>query len=137
MFHYRATHNRYKNYPKPTECPFCKNINQERIIDQTEHHLIVPNRVMYDVWELRRVTEHYMIIPRRHVRSLNELTEAEQLDHVQLMARYEVQGFNIYARSAGSFQRSVEHQHTHLIKTKQKQAHGSLILRTPYVMVTF
>ena len=109
----------------------------EHITEETAHHTIVPNRVMYDLWELRRVEDHLLVIPKRHVKGLGELTDIEKLDHVNLIAKYELNGYNTYARGVGSLQRSVEHQPTHLIKTYTKQAHGSIINKKPYFLITF
>lgn len=137
MFHYRKTRNRYMNFPKPEGCPFCDGLEAEKVVTETEYHRLVPNRVSYDLWELRRVTQHLLLIPKRHVASLSQLTDEEKLDHINLIAKYEADGYNIYARGVGSLQRSVVHQHTHLIKTGRKQARGSFTIRKPYFLITF
>lgn len=137
MFHYRKNHIRKFSFPKPAGCPFCEHILLDHVIEQTEHHIIVKNHFMYDVWELRRVTDHLLVLPKRHVLSLNELTDTERLDHMNLLAKYEVLSYNIYARGIGSKQRTVDHQHTHLIQTRTKQFNGSLSIRKPYIFKTF
>ncbi|MBC7707806.1 HIT domain-containing protein [Polaromonas sp.] len=137
MFHYQKTKKRLSSFPKPTGCPFCENLRLEKITEETEFHLVVPNRVKYDVWELRRVIDHLLVVPKRHVLSLAELTKAEKLDHMNIVSKYESKGYNVYARGVGSGQRSVAHQHTHLIKTVTKQARGSLTIRKPYIFKTF
>lgn len=137
MFHYRKTHKRYHSFPKIDGCHFCGEHAKIESLRETEHARIVPNRVFYDLWELRRVIDHLMIIPKRHVRSLQELTEAERLDVMALMAEYEAAGYNVYARALSSKQRSVAHQHTHLIKTVDKQAHGSFFIKKPYWLIKF
>ena len=137
MFHYRTTRNRYASYPRPKGCSFCTAIEPDHLQAETAHHTILTNRVMYDVWELRRVTDHLLVIPKRHVKGLGELTNAEKLDHINIIAEYELKGYNVYARGIGSLQRSVEHQHTHLIRTGSKQARGSLSIKKPYFLITF
>lgn len=89
------------------------------------------------MWEMRTVAEHLLVIPRRHVRSLSELNDTAQLELMATLADYELKGYNIYARGVGSGQRSVAHQHTHLIKTHPHAAHGSLTIKKPYLLVRF
>ncbi|HVW23341.1 MAG TPA: HIT domain-containing protein [Candidatus Saccharimonadales bacterium] len=137
MFHYRKNQKRKDRTAKPDRCPFCPGGSHEPALHETKHHMIVPNYIPYDVWEMRRVTDHLMIIPKRHVRSLGELTDEEQLDHIQLMAEYETKGYNVYARGVASHQRTIEHQHTHLIKTSDKQAHVQINLEKPYLLIKF
>lgn len=138
MYHYRKTRKVYTSYPKPESCDFCdmaKTPNQ--IMETSRHAWIVRNRVSYDVWELRDVTDHLMVVPKRHVRSLEELNDAEKLDIMNVMARHEANDYNVYARSVHSVSRSVGHQHTHLIKTGHKRGHGMLMLRKPYFFIKF
>ena len=136
MFHYRKTRKQYKKYLKPASCPFCR-IDSEVVIDKSKYHVIVPNIVFYDVWEMRTVTDHLLVLPKRHVGSLAELTREEKIDHMDVMARYEADGYNIYARGLNSPQRSVPHQHTHLIKTATKPARLQLIVKKPYLLIKF
>ena len=106
-------------------------------IAETAHAFIVPNRVFYDLWELRTVTNHLLVIPKRHVRSLSELTKAERLDIMNVLADYEGNDYNVYARAVNSLQRSVAHQHTHLIKTGTRQGRFSIFLKKPYFLLKF
>ena len=137
MFHYRKTRKLLRSFPKPSGCAFCTGLQDEAVIEETNYHFLVPNRVSYDVWELRAVTEHLLIIPKRHVTSLTSLDDQEKLDHMNLVSKYEAKGYNVYARGVGSLQRSVAHQHTHLIKTVKKQARGSITWRKPFIFITF
>lgn len=116
-------------------CAFCRLEKGRRIIEQTEHVVVIPNKYPYDIWEYRDVEDHLMIVPKRHAKSLHELTAAEQQDVMELMARYEQQGYDVYARATGSRTRSVpDHQHTHLIKTAGKPGRASLYIRKPYIL---
>ena len=137
MFHYRKNLKKYKNYPKSAVCQFCEEKIFKTAVEETKYAFVVPNRIFYDLWELRAVTDHLMIIPRRHVKSLHELNKLERADIIDLMCKYENQNYNVYARSKDSKQRSVGHQHTHLIKTHDKQARGLLNLQRPYVFIKF
>ncbi len=137
MFHYRKNLKRYRSYPKPAVCVFCETDLAGRKLLETAHAYVVPNRVFYDLWELREVTDHLLVVPKRHVRSLNELNQKERADIMDILCDYEAQNYNVYARAVQSKQRSVEHQHTHLIKTHDKRARGSLSIQKPYIFIKF
>ena len=134
MYHYRATKKKYVGYPKSTTCPFCDRERPDEEIVETKHAYIMPNRVFYDVWELRTVTDHLLVIPKRHVNSLSELTSAERLDIMNLIADYEGRDYNVYARAVDSPQKSVTHQHTHLIKTDSRLGRFLIFLKKPYFL---
>lgn len=76
-------------------------------------------------------------MPKRHVHTFDELTDAEKLDLMSVMGKYESKHYDVYARASNNKQRSVDHQHTHLIKTDPKLARGSLALKRPYFLVKF
>lgn len=137
MFHYRKNLKRYRSFPKPAVCTFCEDNMVDRKVLETKHAYVVPNRVFYDLWELRAVTDHLLVVPKRHVRSLKELNQAERADIMDILSDYEAKNYNVYARAIDSKQRSVGHQHTHLIKTADKQAHGSLSVQKPYIFIKF
>lgn len=137
MFHYRKTYKRYKSFPKADDCTFCEDDMAAKAVHVTEHAYVIPNRVSYDLWEFHAVTQHLMIVPKRHVHSFAELGPEARLDIMDLMAAYELEGFNVYARAVGSTVRSVQHQHTHLIKTDTRHPRGGLVLRQPYWVVKF
>ncbi|HEX4662651.1 MAG TPA: HIT domain-containing protein [Candidatus Saccharimonadales bacterium] len=138
MYHYRQTRKKYTSHPKPTSCPFCDHQQiKDRVVAETEHAFIVPNRVFYDLWEFRSVTDHLLVLPKRHVRSLGDLNDAEKLDIMNILGEYESKNYNVYARSVDSVQRSVPHQHTHLIKTTDRKPLGAFVLNKPYVVIKF
>ncbi|MEO6513120.1 MAG: hypothetical protein ABIR37_00380 [Candidatus Saccharimonadales bacterium] len=137
VYHFRKAHKRYNSYPAPTECSFCEDDFSDRIHEETEHAIIVANRVAYNLWELRSVVEHFMIVPKKHVHELQELAEDAQLDIMRLVAKYEAAGYNIYARAANNNQRSVHHQHTHLIKTANGRIRAALFIKKPYFLAKF
>jgi diadenosine tetraphosphate (Ap4A) HIT family hydrolase len=135
MYHKRKTRNIYKNFPKPQACQFCDVAEMKEIIEETPHARVIKNRVFYDMWELRKVVDHLMVVPQRHVRSLNELSDAERLDIMKLLGKYEAAHYNVYARSVESVGRSVPHEHTHLIKTEDTAGRALCYLQKPYMMI--
>ncbi len=135
MFHYRKNLKIYRSFPKPDKCTFCENDLSLRKLEITKYSYVVPNRTFYDLWELRAVTDHLLIIPKRHVRSLKDLAPIERKDIMDLMCKYEAKNYNVYARAVKSKQRSVEHQHTHLIKTHDKSARGLFNIQKPYIFI--
>jgi diadenosine tetraphosphate (Ap4A) HIT family hydrolase len=136
VYYSRGNHKKYQQRKKTSGCPFCDPQEIEyRLVEQTEHAYVIPNQTAYEVWEHHKVLEHLMVIPKRHVNHLGELTDAELLDIMRLTAKYEAEGYSVYARGIASPRRSVQHQHTHLIKIDQKQPRISVYMRRPYVMV--
>lgn len=138
MYHYRKTRKKYVGHAKPITCDFCNPLDMNpRIVYESTHCFVIPNRIFYDVWELRDVLDHLMVIPKDHAMSLQDLSPEARLDLMNVMAKYESENYNIYARTPSSTTRSVVHQHTHLIKTKDESGKGALILKKPYIFVKF
>ncbi len=137
MFHYRKNLKTYRSYPKPAVCSFCEADLAGSKVLETEHAYVVPNRTFYDLWELRSVTDHLLVVPKRHVGSLKQLTKKERTNVMDILCDYEARNYNVYARAVNSKQRSVEHQHTHLIKTHDKQARGTITIKKPYLLIKF
>jgi len=138
MFHYPKTLKEYKKNLGAASCPFCSADElSDRILAETEHAYIIPNKTAYDLWEVRTVVDHLLVIPKRHVRSLKELSPDERADIMNILADYEDQNYNVYARGKISNVRSVVHQHTHLIKTNQKEHRGTFFMRKPYIFFKF
>ena len=139
-YHYRSTRKRYRKLKaanKKLTCTFCENVPAEKILHKTKHNMIIANRIPYDLWEHHHVTEHLMVLPIRHLHTLAEFSDEELLDHARILAEYEANGYNIYARSVDSTVRSVSHQHTHLIKLSPKFARAGFYTRKPYLHITF
>lgn len=136
MFRYRKTTKKYAHH-HDERCPFCYPPDAQ-LIRETEHTRLLYAKFAYDLWEFRDVQEHYLIVPKRHIKSLGELTAAERADIMDIMAEYEQKNFNVYARSSDSVQRTVAmHQHTHLIKTSDKQAKVAFYAKKPYALIKF
>lgn len=135
MYHYRKKFKQYKSYPKTIECQFCgPEMSGRQLSDRLQHAWLVKNRTFYDIWEMQDVEDHLMVIPKRHVTQLSELNTDERLEIMQVLADYEVMGYNIYARGVASNRRSQHHQHTHLIKIKNKTPKFLIHIRKPYFL---
>lgn len=140
MYHYRKTHSTYARHnagdKKLTTCTFCAGLGKRNtIVDDGKTMCIIPNRVSYDIFEGRKVTDHLMVIPKRHLESFGEYTDEEKLEMLTMTAKYEEDGYNVYARGWGNISRSVEHQHTHLIKTDDRCTKAIFFVCKPYFLI--
>lgn len=140
MHHFRKTRSTYARHNKGDtmldKCTFCNEVDiKKNIIAEGKTMFIIPNRVSYDMFEGRRVLSHLMIIPKRHVESLKDFTNEEAAEMVHTSAKYEAEGYNVYARGVGSISRSVRHQHTHLIKLENKKSKAIFFIRKPYFLI--
>lgn len=143
MYHFRSTKRVYnklnlqdkKPNQSPCSFPSCDDKSTRPAIEQNKTMHVIENRVTYDIFEGRRVLEHLMVIPLRHVEALADFTQQENSDYMALIAKYEKQGYNIYARAVDSKTRSVKHQHTHLIKLADKPPKSIFYLRKPYFLM--
>jgi len=74
-------------------------------------------------------------VPKAHGASLADLPAETQSEILASMAKYESNGYDVYARSRGSVHRSVSHhQHTHLIKTQGNSAKLIIYIQKPYYL---
>jgi diadenosine tetraphosphate (Ap4A) HIT family hydrolase len=142
MYRRRTTQKRYAKQQRTAGCPFCEvdnpALNPERkVFKETKHATIIANIYPYELWEMVPVEEHLLLVPKRHVGTLTELNAEERADIMNLMCEYETHGYSVYARGVGNVNRSLPHQHTHLIKTNGPKARGSLYLDKPYVLFKF
>lgn len=139
MHHYRKTRRAYKARNAGDRvaqgCTFCKEVGRSRVLRENDTMFIIANRVAYDIFEDLRVLDHLMVIPKRHVESLQDFTEKEKLDHMAIAGEYEMQGYSIYSRGVGSVNRSVKHQHTHLIKLADKKPKFILYAAKPHILI--
>lgn len=132
--HYRSSIQIYKQRQNPDVCPFCDPKTPRKAVYENDMLYIVPNLTSYDLWELHDVVDHLLVIPKRHVKVLSELTKKERLAVMDVYAEYEAKGYSVYARGKGFVKRSVEHQHTHLIKTSNKKPRFAIFLTKPYLL---
>lgn len=120
-------------------CIFCDIVahqggQENQIIEEAKHCLVIKNRFSYDTWDGCGLEEHFMIIPKRHVASLGELSHEEKIDYMDLETRYEENGYSLYARSPGNKTKSVTHQHMHLMKIDNVSKKWMIYLRRPHVL---
>lgn len=138
MHHYRKTIKRYYALNEGDKaadgCTFCREVGGPKVLYETATMFIIPNRVKYDMFEGRRVVDHLMVIPKRHLGSIDDFTDQEKLDKMTIAGEYETKGYNIYARGKGSVSRSVEHQHTHLIKLSDKKPSVIVFAEKPRIL---
>lgn len=139
MHHYRRTKRRYAAFnagDRAVEgCTFCREVGRSNVLYENATMFVIPNRVKYDMFEGRRVIDHLMVIPKHHRESLADFTDQEKTDQMAIMGDYESRGYNIYARGKGSISRSVDHQHTHLIKLSDKKPSFVFFAERPHILL--
>ncbi|MDR0397816.1 MAG: HIT domain-containing protein [Candidatus Nomurabacteria bacterium] len=119
----RQVEARYLKYKsKHPECTFCKigkKGNGNEIIDETKHFWIVTNLFPYELWDGRKVLTHLLVVPKDHFHNIDEMTHSERITLIEILGRYEKRGYSFYGRAPQNASRSMEHQHTHLIKVEE------------------
>lgn len=129
----------YKNHLKITNrdsCAFCPiNEDSDQLIEETSCFKIIRNIFAYSIWDGQQVTDHLMITPKKHTDSLAGMKTNEKIEYIDLIEKYEKQGYNIYSRAPSSAIKSIIHQHTHLIKTEGKSKRFVFLLRKPYIRI--
>ncbi|HSX05532.1 MAG TPA: hypothetical protein VLF69_03645 [Candidatus Saccharimonadales bacterium] len=135
MYRSRKNQKFYEKRQQKPGCPFCDpaEINY-RLKEQTGHSVVIANDPPYEIWEHHKVLDNLMVIPKRHVPDLTELTDEELLDISHIIARYESNGYSVYMRANNSPRRTVQHQHTHLIKIDNKSPRLHVYMRKPYIL---
>lgn len=113
------TYKKYRKQVAKDVCQFCDlNKNSSQLLKQSKHFKIIKNIFSYSLWDAVSVEDHLMIVPNKHTDTLGDLTPYEAKEFVDLIAKYEKIGYNVYARPPKSIRKTIVHQHTHLIKTK-------------------
>ena len=117
-------------------CEFCEmGPGHPQFVVQTQHFKVVRILFKYSLWDGHGVADHLMIIPKQHVDSLSGLGPETATEFLNLVAVYEKQGYNIYARAPQSKVRSIAHQHTHLIKSTNKSHRFLFFISKPYLRI--
>ena len=115
-------------------CVFCDlTEDSPQTVSITAHFKLFKNIFPYSVWDNHPVKEHLLLAPKLHTHTLDALSEKARLEFVKIISDYEAQGYNVYARGAASNMRSVDHQHTHLIKLEKRFIKFLLFLDKPYI----
>ena len=114
-------------------CPFCAiEKGHPQYVRETAHLKVIRNRTPYSLWDSQGVVDHLMIVPKKHTNKLGSLGSAAALEFIKLVDEYESKGYNLYARSVDSSNRSVVHQHTHLIKLDGKEKSFLFMVKKPW-----
>ncbi|MGK2896017.1 MAG: hypothetical protein ACSLEY_00230 [Candidatus Saccharimonadales bacterium] len=139
MHHYPWTAYRYikdrRGDKHNGECPFCQPEQRSRAVRTTDTMYLMPNRTKYDLFEGIPVIEHLMIIPKKHREAIVEFTKQERAEFADIIAEYESQGYHFLGRGVGTVSRSVQHQHTHLIKLSDKPTQVLLHIKKIHLLL--
>lgn len=118
---------------KKSGCSLCNAVVTEKLVEETETMAVTYNRMPYNFFEGYKTTgDHYMVIPKQHRETLAEFTDREKREYFDLTAKYELAGYSIYSRGAGTLTRSQPHQHTHFIKLLPKRPRFFVYISKPY-----
>ena len=136
MYHANKTRRKYKKQYKKGDdsCPFCPPVATNRKIKEFNHFYVIENGVKYDYWEGHRVIEHLLLVPHAHIENLSELDANQRTEMMEIITKYEINGYSVYARGVNSPRRSIKHQHTHIIKIDEKQLRTILFIKKPYFL---
>lgn len=134
----QLAYDRHRKTEDKDVCAFC-NISgsSNQLVEATKHFQVITNLFPYSVWDSQDVADHLMVTPKAHTDSLADMTAGQKVEYVDLIEKYESQGYNIYSRAPGSVIKSILHQHTHLIKTEGNPKKFVLLLDKPYIRVVF
>lgn len=117
-------------------CQFCLDEVPQSIVDEAEHFYVTNNRVPYDYFEGIPVLDHLMVIPRRHIITIADMSDAEKIEYVTLLGKYESKDYAVFSRAVDSATRSVEHVHTHLLEIPGKRVAWQLYIGRPYLVLS-
>lgn len=141
VYRRRSTEQRYVKYRKMMKqqaapgCNFCQFSPEDKQVRVAhEHFLVTDNLFPYEIWDSHEVADHIMIVPRRHVEGIYQLDKTERAELMDVIVEYEEQGYSVYARAPENKQKSVAHQHTHLIKTHGKPKNMLFTSVKPYIL---
>ena len=94
------------------DCPFC------------EHTAILSSKRIYVRYDKYPVSKgHCLIVPKRHVSTWFDMTDAEQLEAVEMIhqvkalldEKYSPDGYNIGLNCGTSAGQTIDHAHMHII----------------------
>jgi len=125
-----------RNLPKDLECEFCAiDSSYAQFLSDTKSFKIIKNLFPYSSWDYTKTADHILVLPKRHIDRLAYLQASEMVEYMDLIGSYENQGYNVYARAPQSGNKSVHHQHTHLIKPIGKIHKFMFYLERPYIRI--
>lgn len=125
-----------KSLPKDLDCEFCLlDKSYDQFIRGTKSFKVIKNLFPYSSWDFTRTEDHIMIVPKRHIDRLAGLTASEMVEFMDLIGSYEIKGYNVYARAPQSGNKTIVHQHTHLIKPVGRIHKFMFYLERPYIRI--
>lgn len=135
-FRSRREQLKYKKWKKDglKSCLFCSIVKgDEQLIKETSLFKVVKNNFPFSLWDTRGVVDHIMVVPKRHINGVYKFNDKELAEFSKLIKSYDKDGYNIYLRTSGSSAKSIDHQHTHLIKLDDKSKKFIFFLRKPLI----
>lgn len=124
----------YKKTPLTERCPFC-DVQSKEIVETGNHFYVMIVLFKYTYWDEQNVTDQLMLVPKKHVESISKLPVEAAQEFLDLLGKYESQGYSIYARTPEATSKTIPHQHTHLIKVQGKSKRFMFHLRKPYILI--
>jgi diadenosine tetraphosphate (Ap4A) HIT family hydrolase len=125
-----------KKEPPSKVCPFCSlDREPENIVETSGNFIVVRPAAKYRYWDEQDVADHLMLVPKLHTESLKNLPAEAGAEFLELLGKYEAEGYSVYARTPAANSKTVPHQHTHLIKVQGKSKKFMLHLKKPYILI--
>lgn len=133
MYRIKKAELRYKKKQinNTNKCDFC-DPSAIAIISQTENFYIIKNIFPYNIWDRRKVKTHLLVASKGHLRGLEEISAKLLKEYITILKNYSGEGFDMFTRSTESVIKTVEHFHTHLIKTYGKKLEEVNFTADPY-----
>lgn len=129
----------YIKHMKTTDsslCAFCPiDETSDQFVEGTPYFKVLKNIFPYSLWDGQDVIDHLMVVPLSHTDTISSFSDAEKIDYVNILQKYEMQGYNVYARAPVSAIKTIVHQHTHLIKTHGQAKRFVLSIRKPLIRI--
>jgi len=133
---HEKAYRKYNRGSDQADCAFCSvDIGHTQFVDGTQHFKIIRNTFPYALWDSQGLTDHLMVVPRRHTDRLDNMTDAEKIEYVDILSQYEKRGYSFFARAPQSITKSITHQHTHVIKSDGRIKRFVLLLKKPLIRI--
>lgn len=122
---------------KHKDCAFCGiDPSEDRYVRESTHFIIIRNIFPYSQWDGHDVVDHLLIVPKQHTDRLNTLPAEAAQEYLNLVSEYEDKDYSFYGRAPHSARKSIEHQHTHLIKIAGKHRNLLVYSQKPYFRIS-
>lgn len=97
--------------------------------------MVLRPRFKYTYWDEQDVADQLLLVPKKHVETLKELPVSASSEFLNYIAKFEAEGYSVYARTPSATSKTVPHQHTHLIKVQGRSKRFMFHLRKPYILI--